>query len=90
MTGGMAFVYDSDGNFEHRVNSETVVHQRIEVLHWEEQLLELITEHAHETGSAHAKEILAHWHREKGRFWQVVPREMLTRLAHPVTQQAAE
>jgi len=90
MTGGMAFVYDSDGNFEHRVNSETVIHQRVQVMYWEQVLLDLINEHVQETGSPHAKEILAHWHREKNNFWQVVPKEMLTRLEQPVTAQAAE
>jgi len=90
MTGGMAFVYDSDDSFEHRVNSESVIHQRVETEYWEDRLIALIREHIAETKSAHAEEILAHWHREKSHFWQVVPKEMLTRLAHPVTAEAAE
>jgi len=90
MTGGMAFVYDSDDTFQHQVNPESVIHQRIETDYWEERLLGLLREHALETGSAHAEEILAHWHRERERFWQVVPREMLSRLEQPVTQAAAE
>ncbi len=90
MTGGMAFVYDPDGSFQHRVNPESVVYQRVEVNYWEDRLLDLIRQHAQETQSAHAQEILAHWHRERGCFWQVVPKEMLSRLPHPVTARAAE
>jgi len=67
-----------------------VIHQRVQVMYWEQVLLDLINEHVQETGSPHAKEILAHWHREKNNFWQVVPKEMLTRLEQSVTAQAAE
>jgi glutamate synthase (NADPH/NADH) large chain len=90
MTGGMAFVYDSDGDFQHRVNPDSVLSMRIETEYWEEALRELIRRHATETGSAYAQEILAHWHRERDRFWQVVPREMLSRLEQPVVKEAAE
>jgi glutamate synthase (NADPH/NADH) large chain len=90
MTGGMAFVYDADGSFQHRVNPESVLHQKIETDFWEDHLRELIHQHIQETQSRHAAEILAHWHRERTHFWQVVPREMLSRLAQPVTRQAAE
>ena len=30
MTGGMAFIYDKNNNFEKKVNSETVIYQKIE------------------------------------------------------------
>jgi len=86
MTGGMAFVYDRHDQFHHRVNTDSVIHQRIETAYWEEVLLELIREHAHETRSPHAEGLLLHWERELQKFWQVVPKEMLPRLDHPVTQ----
>jgi glutamate synthase (NADPH/NADH) large chain len=84
MTGGMAFVYDADGSFADRVNDETVIVQKVETAHWEGVLKELIEEHARETQSQHARQILADWDREIGKFRQIVPKEMLSRLAHPV------
>lgn len=85
MTGGMAFVYDADGEFASRVNPESVVWQEVEAGHWEAVLRSLIGEHAAETGSKWAQEILANWPSERKRFVQIIPREMLTRLEHPVS-----
>jgi glutamate synthase (NADPH/NADH) large chain len=92
MTGGMAFVYDEDGLFESHVNSDTVVWQRVGTAHWEKTLRILIEEHRAQTGSAFAAELLAHWEIELPRFFQVVPREMVGRLKHPLTElrEAAE
>jgi len=87
-TGGMAFIYDVDGTFEHRVNPENVVWQRIEVDHYEEALKDLLCEYARETQSSRAQQILQDWTHEKGKFWQVVPKEMLDKLEVPVTQDA--
>ncbi len=90
MTGGMAFVYDPDDVFLHRVNAESVIHQRIETDYWEGKLVDLLREHVQESRSAHAEAILLHWERERERFWQIVPREMLGRLEHPVARQQKE
>ncbi|PKU23432.1 glutamate synthase large subunit [Telmatospirillum siberiense] len=90
MTGGMAFIYDPANAFEHQVNTDTVVFQRVETEHWEGILRTLIQEYVHETHSPHAEEILAHWERERDKFWQVVPKEMLNRLAYPVRREAVE
>ncbi len=86
MTGGMAFVYDADGLFDEHINADTVVWQRIETAHWQGVLRGLIEDHRRETGSAFATELLAHFDRELGRFWQVVPKEMVGRLAHPLSE----
>jgi glutamate synthase (NADPH/NADH) large chain len=88
MTGGMAFVYDSDKDFEYRVNTDSVIYQRIEVGHYEALLRGLVTEHHKETGSAWAERILVNWDREVRRFWQIVPKEMLNRLDVPVQRDA--
>ena len=85
MTGGMAYVYDEDGNFPLCVNGESVVHQRVEVPHYADQLRALLEEHVAETQSRFAAELLNAWDRSLPKFWQVVPREMLTRLPVPVT-----
>ena len=88
MTGGMAFVYDSDQDFEYRVNTESVIYQRIEIGHYEAMLRNLVTEHRKETSSAWAERILVNWDREVRNFWQVVPKEMLGRLEIPVHREA--
>ncbi|HEU5046552.1 MAG TPA: glutamate synthase large subunit [Rickettsiales bacterium] len=84
MTGGMAFVYDTNNNFAARVNPETVVFQRLASPYWEGKLRTLIEEHATETDSAYAKDILKHWHASLARFWQVCPKEMVERLEQPL------
>jgi glutamate synthase (NADPH) large chain len=94
MSGGMAFVHDSDGMFASRVNGESVVFDQIRSAHWDNVLRSLIEEHAAETDSKWAAELLLDWERSRTRFWQVCPREMLTRLSHPLDDtprmQAAE
>ena len=88
MTGGMAFVYDPDGSFERRVNADTVVWQRIASRHWEDACRALVAEHHAETRSRHSERLLADWTLEIGAFWQICPREMLPRLAHPLSDEA--
>jgi glutamate synthase (NADPH/NADH) large chain len=88
MTGGMAFVYDPNERFELFLNADSVVIQRLASVHWEQVLHGLISEHAEETGSRFAKELLRDWDRVRGHFWQVCPKEMIKRLAHPLTDEA--
>ncbi|MGG7566866.1 glutamate synthase large subunit [Rhodovulum sp. DZ06] len=90
MTGGMAYVLDEAGDFEARANAETLVMQPIASTHWEEQLLGLIREHAAQTGSPKAKEILRNWDDVRGKFLQICPKEMLKRIPHPLTEGAAK
>ena len=91
MTGGMAFVLDADGRFEERVNFDTVLVQRIEVPYWEEVARMLVEAHAAATQSRYAQDLLRDWDRVGQRLWQVVPKEMIGRLPHPVTaEEAAE
>ncbi|HEX2524734.1 MAG TPA: glutamate synthase large subunit [Geminicoccus sp.] len=85
MSGGMAFVYDPDDILPSHINGEMVISQRIEVPHYEELLLGLIREHAVTTGSPLGKQIVHDFQGHLGRFWQVVPKEMLSKLAVPVT-----
>jgi glutamate synthase (NADPH/NADH) large chain len=90
MTGGMAFVYDSDESFALQVNEDTVVTQRIETDHWDEAVRSLIAEHVRETGSRFAERLLIEWEVEKPKFWQVVPKEMLDKLEHPLAAEEVE
>jgi len=85
MTGGMAFIYDADGLFEDYVNRETVLINKLDSAHWEAVLTALIEDHVEETHSRWGKTILSNWQAKRGQFWQVIPKEMIDRLEHPVS-----
>jgi glutamate synthase (NADPH) large chain len=89
MTGGMAFVYDAEDQFPLRVNRESVIWQRLATPYWLGVLRALVEEHQRETQSRFAEQLLLDWERECRRFWQVVPKEMLTRLPEPLTLASA-
>ena len=84
MTGGMGYLYDPEGATELMLNRETVLTCAVQEGHYMKQLEELIERHVEETGSAKAKQILQHWDVEKANFVQVVPKEMLDKLEHPI------
>lgn len=84
MTGGMAFIYDCDDNFARRANPENITWQRLASAHWSGVLRDLIERHVEATDSKWGRGILDDWDRAAPRFWQVVPREMLSRLVHPL------
>jgi glutamate synthase (NADPH/NADH) large chain len=90
MTGGMAYVLDEAGDFEARANSETIVIQPLASDHWEEQLLGMIREHVAQTGSPRATEILRNWHDMRGKFLQICPKEMLSRIPYPLSDHVAK
>ncbi len=89
MTGGMAFVLDLDDRALINLNRDSVVAQRIGTRAWEAELKALVEEHAAETGSVFAAEILRDWDRMVGRFWQIVPKEMVHRLDKPLAEEEA-
>ncbi|MBR9972337.1 glutamate synthase large subunit [Magnetospirillum sp. J10] len=86
MTGGMAFIYDSDGGFAHSINPESIIAQSVQTAYWQGVLKGLIKEHVAETQSAWAESILADWDRQLPKFKQIVPKEMINRLEHPTTK----
>ena len=90
MTGGMAYIYDEDDMFEKAVNPDSVIWQRFDSEHYEEDCKDLIRKHAAQTGSDFSKKLLNEWDLERGKFWQVIPKEMLSRLEIPLSQAAAE
>ena len=52
-------------------------------------LRDRIAAHAAATDSSWSRGLLEDWDRVAGQFWQVVPKEMLTRLAHPLDDSVA-
>jgi glutamate synthase (NADPH) large chain len=85
MSGGMAFVYDEDGRFPAMANPDSIVWTRLDSKHWEGVLKALVRAHAERTGSPLAAHVLTHWEEARSRFWQICPKEMLPRLAHPLS-----
>ena len=75
MSGGTAYVYDVDGRFFSRVNSEMVVALPIKRSADIEELKQLIEEHVERTGSARGKLLLADWDKSVNQFVRVIPKE---------------
>jgi glutamate synthase (NADPH) large chain len=85
MTGGMAYLYDPDLSIKCMINMETLVTCLVTVPHWKQELKALISQHAEETGSLKASDILQHWDRECANFVQICPKEMLVHLPAPLS-----
>ena len=85
MTGGMGFIYDSENNFHNKINDETVIYQRVASKFWSEKLHGIISEHLAETDSLIAAKILQSFEYELPKFWQICPKEMLSRLENPLS-----
>jgi glutamate synthase (ferredoxin) len=75
MSGGVAYVYDGDGNFPSRVNREMVDLEDLGDPAEIAGLRELIENHVRVTGSARGKRILAGWAGAVKRFVKVMPRD---------------
>ena len=86
MTGGMAFVYDKDLEFEKRVNPESVVWARPQTEYWKNLLYDLLVKHHENTNSNHSKKILENFGKEINTFFQVCPKEMLNKLKYPISE----
>ncbi len=85
MTGGMAFIYDPENQFDKKVNPESVVWQTPETKFWIEHLRKLIQEHVIETNSLISKKIAQNFENEINNFVQVCPKEMLDKLENPIS-----
>ena len=85
MTGGMAYILDPNNEVETRANMETLTVQPVQSAHWEAQLKGLVEQHVKETGSVQGAKILLRWSEMLPKFKQLCPKEMLTRLSHPLS-----
>ncbi len=77
MTGGFAFVYDTDNSFVDHYNHELIDIHRVAPESMEDYrnyLRELIEEFVAETGSAHGQAILDDFASQVGRFWLIKPK----------------
>jgi len=85
MTGGMAFIYDPEKQFENYANPESIVWQKPETDYWKNELRKLINEFFIETESIIAKKIIDNFDEETNNFKQVCPIEMLDKMENPIT-----
>jgi len=85
MTGGMAFIYNPNNEFEKRVNPESVVWQSVETEYWVKYLKDLIKEHFKETNSTLSRSIIENFDKEILNFVQVCPKEMINKLENPIS-----
>ena len=72
MSGGIAFVYDRDGDFDRRVNYEMVEIEQLDDGD-REFVRSMVERHLAYTDSAVAKRMLADWSVESSRFRKVMP-----------------
>ena len=91
MSGGVAYVYDEDGEFAKRCNTAMVSLDKVlttaeqeaampqDVWHRgqsdEAQLRKLLEDHHRWTGSKRARDLLDHWAESRGKFVKVFPNE---------------
>ncbi len=84
MTGGKAFVYDTEGGFYEKVNLELVEPLRIDTDEWDTEMFELkalLKDYAEKTGSKRATYILENFRTEIRKFWMVAPRGVKPTIA---------
>ena len=86
MTGGMSFVYDVNNKLEKKINTESVIFEKVETNYWKEFLKNLIERHFKETNSEMSKKILNNFKIEINNFYQVCPKEMLDKLKNPISE----
>mgnify|MGYP001209517102 FL=1 len=72
MSGGVAYVYDFDGDFENKCNKETFELEKVSK-NDSKDLKDFITRHRNLTGSEVAKSILKNWETELIKFVKVMP-----------------
>ncbi|MCE9500810.1 MAG: glutamate synthase large subunit [Leptospira sp.] len=75
MSGGLAYVWNPDGEFQSLVNKEMVDLESFESEEETDEVRALISLHHKYTGSKRAKEILDKWKDESARFLRVIPRD---------------
>ncbi|MCE1253473.1 MAG: glutamate synthase subunit alpha, partial [Anaerolineae bacterium] len=75
MSGGVAYVYDKDGDFKKRCNLEMVDLDALEDPDEINEVEKMIRRHAKYTASTLALSILARWKESQPRFVKVMPRD---------------
>ncbi|MBE7940010.1 MULTISPECIES: glutamate synthase-related protein [Ramlibacter] len=106
MSGGVAYVYDEDGQFAKRCNTAMVSLEKVHAAaeqkasagrtrlhkdqHDEVLLKKLLEDHNRWTGSKRARELLDNWEQARGRFVKVFPNEYKRALAEMYEREVEE
>ena len=75
MSGGIAWVYDEDGSFASRANTEMVTLEPLAGSADADEVRELVERHRDRTGSERAAALLASWDTAVTRFVRVIPND---------------
>lgn len=75
MTGGFAYVLDTDGKFRERLNPELVEARAVDTPILQEHLRGLLHEHVEATGSDHGHALLKNFAESAQQFWMVKPKQ---------------
>jgi len=75
MSGGVAYVLDTNGSFARRCNPEFVDLEPLERADDVELVIELLKRHVKHTGSSLASRLLTDWSATARRFVKVMPRD---------------
>lgn len=89
MSGGVAYVWDVDGDFNLKCNMELVDLDKVETEEDVEELRELIGEHYQRTKSTVADRVLSDWDTVLPQFIKVMPRDYKRVLAEQKANAAA-
>jgi glutamate synthase (ferredoxin) len=84
MSGGIAYIFDEDGDFRHHCNQETVSLETPDAADLQE-IEALVRRHATCTQSERALQILAVWNTSSSKFVKVMPKDyqrMLEAIQH--------
>ncbi len=82
MSGGVAYVLDTAGDFATRCNTEMAGLERVETDEESAELKAIVQRHADYTGSEQAKALLADWDSALPQFVKVMPRDYKRVLQH--------
>jgi glutamate synthase (ferredoxin) len=75
MSGGIAYILDTEGTFHTNCNLDMVDLERVENAEEIAELKAMISRHAELTGSTRAAEVLAAWDQSLAKFVKVLPKD---------------
>jgi glutamate synthase domain-containing protein 2/glutamate synthase domain-containing protein 1/glutamate synthase domain-containing protein 3 len=90
MSGGIAYVLDTDNSFERRCNPALVDLESVTEPEEAAELHDLVAEHARRTGSPLAEQLLSEWDARLGEFTKVMPRDYRQALEMKLQEETAE
>jgi glutamate synthase domain-containing protein 3 len=90
MSGGVAYILDTDGSFSDKCNPDMVELEAVDVDEDIAELKGLIENHLHYTGSAVARQVLENWQASLPQFVKVMPTDYKRVLQQLKKEQAKE